>query len=60
MAAATAREEEEEGGRPDRELTGNPPVGSAWLEDGRRRRIRWQGPRFSGEESGETAATPGG
>jgi hypothetical protein len=59
MAAATSREGEEEGGRPDRELTGNPPVGSAWPEDGRRRRIRRQRRSVSGEESATPATIPG-
>jgi hypothetical protein len=31
-----AREEEEERGRPEGKLTGNPPGRSAWPEEGRR------------------------
>jgi hypothetical protein len=54
MVAATAREEEEEGGRPDRELTGDSPVRLSWPENGRRWRIWRRRARFSGEES----ATP--
>jgi hypothetical protein len=59
MAAATAQEEEEEGGRPNWGLTGDSPVRLSWPEDGRRRQIWRQRAWFCGEKSGETAATPG-
>jgi hypothetical protein len=52
-------EEEGERGRPDRKLTGNSPVGSAWPEDGRRRAIWAAELGLLRGKSGESAAISG-
>jgi hypothetical protein len=57
MAAATARKKEGERGRPDWEITGNPPVVLAWPEDGRRQQIWPAKSSVSGEESVTVAVT---
>jgi hypothetical protein len=52
-------EEEGERGRPDRKLTGNSPVGSAWPEDGRRRAIWAAELGLLRGKSGQSAAISG-
>jgi hypothetical protein len=60
MAGATARKKEGERGRPDQELTGNPPGRSPWPEDGQSQRISVAEELISGEVSATVAAIRGG
>jgi hypothetical protein len=59
MGGARANSEARGGVQPDRRLTGDPPVGSAWPEDGRRRWIWRRQTSVSGEETATPAAIGG-